>query len=119
MADLQASIINDLGEPDKFPWISVGFALGAASTNLFWGQLHKLFDKKIVFLCSILLFEIGSIICGCAKTLDMLITGRVICGVGGTGLFMSTMTIISSLSLPVERARYVSFPGTAWAVGAV
>ena len=119
VADVQAPIILDLGDIQKFPWISTGFALGAAATNLFWGQLHKLFDKKLVFLSTVLIFEVGSIVCGVAKSLDTLIVGRVICGIGGTGLFMSTMTIVSALSLPKERALYVSFPGAAWAIGAM
>ena len=119
VADVQGPIIEDLGEIEKLPWISTGFALGAAATNLFWGQLHKLFDKKLVFLSTVVLFEVGSIICGVSKSLDVLIVGRVICGIGGTGLFMSTMTIVSSLTLPAERALYVSFPGVAWAIGAV
>ena len=119
VADLQVPLIADLGEVEKFPWISIGFGLGAASTNLLTGQLHKLFDKKIIFLLVVLLFGLGSVICGSARSLDALIVGRVICGIGGTGIFMSTVTIVTHLSLPAERALYLSFPATAWALGAM
>lgn len=36
VADIQAAILLDLGDFPNFPWISVGFELGAASANLFW-----------------------------------------------------------------------------------
>lgn len=36
VADVQPSIVEDLGEIQKLPWITVAFELGAASANLFW-----------------------------------------------------------------------------------
>ena len=36
VADVQPSVIKTLGEIEKLPWISVAFALGAISVNLFW-----------------------------------------------------------------------------------
>ncbi|KAI4150855.1 MAG: hypothetical protein LQ340_003854 [Diploschistes diacapsis] len=119
VADIQGPIIRDLGEYDKFPWISVGFELGAASANLFWGHINRLFNKKWTFLVCMCIFEVGSIVCGSATTLDALIVGRVVCGFGGTGFVLSVMNIIAVLSLQRERALYVSLAGTAWAVGAI
>ena len=119
VANIQAPIIRDLGQFDKFPWISVGFELGAASANLFWGHVNRLFDKKYAFLVCMFIFEIGSAICAAAPTLDALIVGRVICGFGGTGFVLSVMNIIAVLTTLSERAIYVSLAGSAWAIGAV
>ena len=52
-------------------------------------------------------------------TLKVLIVGRVICGLGGTGVYIGIMNIISALTAPHERAFYVSLPGAAWAIGAM
>ena len=119
VADIQAPIIRDLGQFNKFPWISVGFELGAASANLFWGHINRLFDKKWVFLVCMVIFEAGSVVCGAAPTLDALIVGRVVCGFGGTGFVLSVMNIIAVLTTQKERALYVSLAGSAWAIGAI
>ncbi|KAI9689751.1 MAG: hypothetical protein M1822_009633 [Bathelium mastoideum] len=118
-ADVQAPIIVALGDVRKFPWISVGYGLGAASVQLFWGQLYRLFDNKILLLSAITIFEVGSVVCGSATSLNAFIVGRVVCGLGGTGCFTGIMNIISRLTTRAERALYVSFPGAAWAIGAI
>lgn len=48
VADIQAPIIAELGEINKFPWISVGFTLGAASANIFWQALPRFRDAEVV-----------------------------------------------------------------------
>ena len=54
---------------------------------LYRGQLYRLFNKKILFVSAITIFEVGSVICGSARTLNALIVGRVVCGLGGTGVY--------------------------------
>ena len=83
------------------------------------GQLYRLLDKKYVFVAAITIFEVGSVICGSARNLNAFIVGRVVCGLGGTGIFTGIMNILSALTLPSERARYLSYPGSMWALGAM
>ena len=80
---------------------------------IFRGQLHRLFNKKIPFIIAITVFEVGSVICGSAKNLDSFIIGRLICELGGIGVFMGIINIISALISRAERAFYVSFRGVA------
>ncbi|KAL9091340.1 MAG: hypothetical protein Q9165_004974 [Trypethelium subeluteriae] len=91
VADIQPHIIQDLGEIQRLPWITVSFELGAASANLFWGKLYGQFDNKILFVSAILLFEVGSALCGAAPNMDVLIIGRLICGLGGNGIYLGLM----------------------------
>ena len=73
----------------------------------------------MLFIIAILIFEVGSVVCAAAPSLKAFIVGRVICGLGGTGVYIGIMNIISALTSPKERAMYVSFPGAAWAIGAM
>lgn len=50
--------------------------------------MYSSFDLKILLIASIILFEVGSVVCGAAPTMDALIVGRVIAGVGGSGIFL-------------------------------
>ena len=117
IADTRAPLVEELWEIEKFPWTSASFALGATLIHQLWGQLYK--PSKAVFVSTILLFEIGSVVCGCARTLGMLIVGKFLCGVGGSGLFLCKTTAVSFLTTSAERVLYLSFPGIAWYTGAV
>ncbi|KAH9993009.1 major facilitator superfamily-domain-containing protein [Xylariaceae sp. FL0662B] len=105
VANVQENIIYTLGSIEKLPWISVAFALGAVATNLFWGQLCSHFDSKLLFVSSVVIFEVGSArsaLCGAAPSLDALIGGRAICGIGG-----------------MERPMYLGFVGLTWGIGTI
>ena len=83
------------------------------------GQMYGLFNNKTLFLISIFLFEIGSAVCGAAPTMNALIVGRVICGLGGNGIYIGVMNITSAFTTLKERPVYVSYAGIAWCVGIV
>jgi MFS family permease len=119
VADVQPKIVGTLGEVDKLPWLSVGFALGSAATTLFWSALYASFDAKPTYLIGLFLFEIGSAICGAAPTMDVLIFGRTLAGVGGAGLYVGVLTLLSTLTLPGERPVYMSSTGLIWGAGNV
>jgi len=65
------------------------------------------------------LFEIGSAICGAAPTMDALIVGRAICGVGGSGMYVGVMTLLAATTTIHERPVYVGGTGLTWGLGTV
>ena len=83
-ADVQASIYESLGEISKIAWVGVGFPLGSAGTILPIGMAFGKFNQKTLFLISLVIFEVGSTVCGAAPSMDALIWGRVIAGIGGS-----------------------------------
>lgn len=140
VADVQPSILLDLGEVGKLPWVSVAFALGGVAVNLIWqgpisarepndkragandmarGKLFGQFDNKTLFLATVLIFEVGSAICGAAPNMNALIVGRAICGVGGAGIYLGAVNILSALTTRVERPMYLGFAGLTWGAGTV
>lgn len=56
------------------------------------GKAYGTFNIKTLYISSIVIFEIGSAICGAAKTMDMMIVGRVIAGLGGNGMYTGCLT---------------------------
>ncbi|KAL8788073.1 MAG: hypothetical protein Q9195_007487 [Heterodermia aff. obscurata] len=117
VADIQPSIIDTLGEVENLPWISVGYALGAVALNLLISNLFSKFDNKILFIAGVVLFEIGSVVCGTAQSMAALIVGRVICGLGGVGIFVGGMNLLSVLTTEAERPIYLNIVGLAWGFG--
>lgn len=87
-ATVQASVYEDLGNLQKLPWVGIGFPLGSVAVVLLVGKLFETFEIKWLNIASVLLFEIGSAICGAAPTADAIIVGRVIAGIGGSGMYL-------------------------------
>ncbi|KAF1999295.1 MFS general substrate transporter [Amniculicola lignicola CBS 123094] len=119
VADIQPKIINVFGEVSKLPWASVAFALGAVAVNLFWGKLFGDFDGKILFVVAFILFEAGSAVCGAAPSMNALIIGRAICGVGGAGIYIGAMNLLSNMTSEQERPGILSLVGLMWGLGTV
>ena len=82
-------------------------------------QLYGNFNSKLLFISSVVFFEVGSAVCGAAPTMNALIVGRAICGVGGMGLYLGTMNMMSNLTSEAERPIYLSFVGLTWGLGTV
>lgn len=62
--------------------------MASVAVILITGRLFGLFDIKWLMISYVLLFEIGSALCGGAPSLDALIIGRVIAGMGGSGMYI-------------------------------
>lgn len=119
VADIQSSIIAEWGAIDKLPWLSNGLILPATAFVMPWGRLYSQFNAKVLYLTCVLLFEVGSALCGAAPNVDALIVGRAIAGVGGAGIYMGVMTLIAATTTMRERPFYVGLTGLTWGIGIV
>ncbi|KAK7757294.1 Efflux pump dep3 [Diatrype stigma] len=118
VANIQPSIIDDFGRVELLPWIGTGFALGTMAV-LPWGKVYGVYDIKFIYLFNILLFEVGSAICGAAPTIQSLIVGRVVAGVGGSGMYSGTLTYVSVLTNDKEKPAYLAGSTVVWGIGSV
>ncbi|KAK4175928.1 putative multidrug efflux system protein [Triangularia setosa] len=119
VADITPAAVNAFGDSLKLPWLSVGFLLGGVSVVLPFGKLYSLFDAKWLYIFSTVLFNLGSALCGAALSMDALIVGRVLAGMGGNGMYLGTMNLLSATTTNMERPGYLSFVGLVWGVGTV
>ena len=62
--------------------------MGSVAVILFIGWCYALFEIKYLLIGSVVLFEIGSTVCGAAPTMNTMIVGRVIAGAGGAGMYL-------------------------------
>ncbi|KAI1660857.1 MFS general substrate transporter [Daldinia decipiens] len=118
VADIQPSIIDTLGETEKLPWIGVAIFLGAL-TVLPIGRAYGIFNVKWMFLSLVIMFELGSVICGAAPTMNAFIVGRVIQGIGASGCYSGAITYISMTTTTLERPLYLSGIVATWSLGSV
>lgn len=83
----------------------------------FRGKIYGQFNAKHLYLFTVFMFEAGSAVCGAAPNLNALIIGRVICGIGGSGMYIGTMTLLSVTTTNHERPTYIALTGLTWGLG--
>ena len=100
-------------------WYGSAFFLTVAAFQSTWGKAYKYFDLKYVFLTSIAIFELGSLICGVAPTSTALIVGRAIAGWGGAGIAAGCYSIIAFSVPPKQAPAFTGILGAVYSVASV
>ncbi|KIW61815.1 hypothetical protein PV05_01895 [Exophiala xenobiotica] len=104
---------------DDVSWYAAAYfmAFGAAQTSA--GKIYKYYNLKWSFLISMLIFEVGSLICGIAPNSKTLVVGRAIAGLGGAGLSVGGTSIVSFTVPPAKRPMMMGVIGMTYALAAV
>ncbi|KAH8645845.1 major facilitator superfamily domain-containing protein [Tricladium varicosporioides] len=118
-ADIQNAAVESLGHVEQLTWIGTGFPLGSICAILPAAALYAVFDMKRLFIASITLFEVGSALCGAAPNMNALIIGRVLAGVGGSGVYIGILNYFSACTTDKERGSYMAGIGLVWGLGAI
>ena len=118
-ADVQGAVIETFGHVEQLAWMGAGFPMGSVAVILLVGSLYTSFNMKWIYVGSVLLFEVGSAICGAAPNMQALIVGRVLAGAGGAGIYLGALNYVSSLTAREERGRFIAGIGFFWGIGAV
>ncbi|MGW0809699.1 MDR family MFS transporter [Nonomuraea sp. NPDC002799] len=108
-------IVGELGGLAHFSWVVTAYVLGTTVSTPIWGKIGDLYGRKSIFLISIVIFMIGSALCGMAGSsffggvdggMTELIVFRAVQGLGAGGLIVNVMAIIGDLVPPRERGQY-------------
>lgn len=73
-----------------------------------YGKFYNLFNAKWVYIGSFILFQASSALCGGAPNMTAEIIGRVFAGVGGNGMYLGLLTLISVNTTDKERPAWLS-----------
>ncbi|KAK2060598.1 major facilitator superfamily transporter [Colletotrichum caudatum] len=95
-------ITDDFHSVTDIGWYGSAYLLTTCAFQLLFGKLYAFFPIKNVFLSSVILFEVGSAVCGAAPSSPAFIAGRAIAGVGGAGIIAGTIVVMVH-SVPLHR----------------
>ncbi|MGO4255417.1 MDR family MFS transporter [Marmoricola sp. RAF53] len=101
------TIVGDLGGLNHLSWVVTAYILASTIATPIWGKLGDLFGHKLTFMTSIVLFLIGSALCGVSQDMTQLILFRAFQGIGAGGLIVGIMSVIGMLLSPRERGKYI------------
>lgn len=113
------SISADLGGFAKYSWVFSAYLLMSTVTVLLYGKLSDIFGRKPIFAVGILLFLLGSLLCGLAESMEMLIFYRFIQGIGAGAVLPIATTIVGDIYSAEERAKIQGYLSSVWGISAV
>src|SRR6195952_2520761 len=113
------TVVADLGGAGHQAWVVTSYLLASTVVTAIVGKLGDLLGRKTVFIAAVMFFMLGSIICGAATSLPMLVAARALQGIGG-GAIMVTATAVIGEVIPLrERGRYQGALGAVFGVTTV
>ncbi|BCJ39929.1 MFS transporter [Actinoplanes ianthinogenes] len=113
------SVVRDIGGFHQFPWLFSIYLLAQAVSVPVYGKLNDMFGRKPIILSGIALFLLGSIFCGAAANIWLLIAFRAVQGLGAGAIQPTTITIIGDLYSVAERAKVQGYVASVWGVSSV
>ncbi|OEJ38880.1 EmrB/QacA family drug resistance transporter [Streptomyces agglomeratus] len=113
------TIVSELGGMEHLSWVVTAYMLAATAATPLWGKLGDQYGRKKLFQAAIVIFLIGSALCGVAQDMSQLIGFRAVQGLGGGGLMVLSMAIVGDLVPPRERGKYQGLFGAVFGATSV
>jgi len=112
-------IASDLHGLNRLSWVATAYLLTSAVSTPLYGKISDLFGRKKIFQFAIVVFLIGSALCGLSQTMSQLIFFRGLQGLGAGGLMALVFAIIGDIVSPRQRGRYQGYFGAVFAVSSI
>src|SRR3984885_7815075 len=113
------TIVGDLGGAGHQSWVVTAYMLAETVSTVLAGKFGDLFGRKTVFQLGVLIFIIGSIFCGLANSMALLIAFRAVQGIGGGALTVTSTALIADV-IPLRlRGQYQGALGAVFGVTTV
>ena len=113
------TIVGDLGGLQHLSWVVTAYLLASTVVGPLYGKLGDLYGRKRVLQVALVLFLLGSALCGVAQSMPQLIGFRAVQGLGGGGLIVVAMAVVGDLVAPRDRGRYQGLFGAVFGVSTV
>jgi EmrB/QacA subfamily drug resistance transporter len=112
-------IVGDLGGIDHYSWVFTAYMLAATVTTPIYGRLSDVYGRRRFFVAGILIFMAGSVISGLAESMNQLVAGRAVQGLGAGALIPLAIATIGDLIPPSERGRWQGLTGAVFGFASV
>src|SRR5436309_12945513 len=112
-------IVGDLGGITQYSWVFTAYMLTSTVTVPLYGKLGDAHGRKNLFLFAIVVFLLGSALCGAATTMTQLVLFRALQGIGAGGLFPLSLAVIGNVVPPRDRGRWQGLIGAVFAASSI
>lgn len=119
IATAMPNIASSLGGFSLYTWVFSSYLLMQAVTTPIFGKLSDLFGRKPVFMGGVAIFLVGSILCGLAQSMGMLVAFRFIQGIGAGAVMPMSTTLVGDLYSIRERGRIQGYLSSVWGISSI
>ncbi|MDM5156189.1 MDR family MFS transporter [Bacillus sp. DX1.1] len=119
VASAMATIVGDLGGFDKFVWVTSAYMVATMAGMPIFGKLSDMYGRKRFYIGGLLLFLLGSVLCGTASSIEQLSIYRAIQGIGGGALMPIAFTIMYDIFPPEKRGKMTGLFGAVFGTSSV
>jgi len=119
MSAVMPTIVADLGGLHLYSWVFSSYLLSRAVALPVFGKLADLFPNRTLYLVSILIFLVGSILAGMAHSMTTLTLFRAVQGIGAGGNFALVYIVLADISAPENRGKMMSYASFVWGLASV
>ncbi|KAH7889336.1 major facilitator superfamily domain-containing protein [Phlebopus sp. FC_14] len=113
------TIVAKLGGGNSYSWVGSAYMLAAGAFGPLYGKVSNMFGRKPVLYTSIVIFLVGSALCGAAQNMTWLIVCRAVQGIGGGGIIQLVVITISDIVPLKDRGRYGGALGATYGLASV
>lgn len=111
------TIVGTFKSAGGYIWVGSAYTLAYAAITPVWGSVSDIWGRKPIMLIAVAVFLVGSLICALAPQMDVLILGRAIQGLGGSGMGIMVNIVVSDMFSLRDRGLYLAITSLVWAVG--
>ena len=119
MSAAMPTIVADLGGLHLYSWVYSAYLLARAVSLPMFGKLADIFRSRSLYIISICIFLLGSILAGLAQNMMQLILARVLQGIGAGGNFALVYIVLADVSSPENRGKTLSLGSFIWGLASV
>src|ERR1700759_1797430 len=100
------TIAGGLGGLEHISWVATAYLLAQTVVVPLDGKLGDLFGRRVVLQAGLVIFLVGSALCGLSWNFTALVAFRAVQGLGGVGVMVSAQAAIGDVVAPRNRGRY-------------
>jgi len=119
MSAATPTIVADLGGLHLYSWVYSAYFLSRAVALPVFGKLADIFRSRQLYIISIFIFILGSVLAGLAQSMMQLILSRVLQGIGAGGNFALVYIVLADISSPEQRGKTLSLGSFIWGLASV
>jgi len=113
------TIVGELGGLQHLSWVVTAYLLASTVSGPLYGKFGDLYGRKVVLQAAIVIFLVGSALCGLSQNMTELIAFRALQGLGAGGLIVTAIAVIGDVIPPRDRGRYQGIFGGVFGVSTI
>ena len=113
------TIVKDLNGFELISWVFSAYLLTSAISTPIYGKLSDLYGRKNILSIGIIIFLVGSCLCGLSQSMYQLIAFRAVQGLGAGAIFTVTYTIVGDIFTAEESTKIQGGISTVWGIASL